>query len=70
VLQADRSLIAKREANEGTGIPETLWGKLNPKEFGSRALGSMEEEKLKRQQKKLDKMEKQRKGLDRQSKRE
>ncbi|PWA00513.1 hypothetical protein BB558_003420 [Smittium angustum] len=35
VLQADRSGLSRR-ANEPTGEPETLWGKIDPKEMGSR----------------------------------
>jgi pre-mRNA-splicing helicase BRR2 len=37
VLQADRSQIPRRD-QEPSGEPESLWGKINPKEFGSRAV--------------------------------
>ncbi|ORX48547.1 Sec63-domain-containing protein [Hesseltinella vesiculosa] len=36
VLQADRSSLPRRD-QEPTGEPETLWGKIDPKEFGARA---------------------------------
>lgn len=36
VLQADRSGLPRRD-QEPTGEPETLWGKIDPKAFGSRA---------------------------------
>ncbi|OMJ14023.1 U5 small nuclear ribonucleoprotein [Smittium culicis] len=35
VLQADRSELPRR-VNEPSGEPESLWGKINPKEMGSR----------------------------------
>ncbi|KAI9311054.1 Sec63 Brl domain-containing protein [Dichotomocladium elegans] len=37
VLQADRSGLPRRD-QEPTGEPETLWGKIDPKAFGSRAV--------------------------------
>ncbi|KAI8147636.1 Sec63 Brl domain-containing protein [Fennellomyces sp. T-0311] len=37
VLQADRSGLPRRD-QEPTGEPETLWGKIDPKGFGSRAV--------------------------------
>ncbi|KAG0180469.1 DEIH-box ATPase [Apophysomyces sp. BC1034] len=36
VLQADRSGLPRRD-QEPTGEPETLWGRINPREFGARA---------------------------------
>ncbi|KAI7854305.1 Sec63 Brl domain-containing protein [Circinella umbellata] len=36
VLQADRSGLPRRD-QEPTGEPETLWGKIDPKAFGTRA---------------------------------
>ncbi|CAJ0749211.1 10358_t:CDS:2 [Entrophospora sp. SA101] len=36
VLQANRSELPRRD-HEPSGEPESLWGKINPKEFGSRA---------------------------------
>lgn len=55
VLQADRSLIARRAKDEGTGEAESLWGKINPKEFGSKAAMSFAEEKAKREAKRAEK---------------
>lgn len=37
VLQADRSGLPRRD-QEPTGEPESLWGKIDPKDFGSRAV--------------------------------
>ncbi|RUS18546.1 Sec63 Brl domain-containing protein [Endogone sp. FLAS-F59071] len=37
VLQADRSSLPRRD-QEPSGEPDTLWGRINPKEFGSRAV--------------------------------
>jgi len=37
VLQADRSLLPRR-GDEPSGEPETLSGKINPKDFGDRAV--------------------------------
>ncbi|RUS26117.1 Sec63 Brl domain-containing protein [Jimgerdemannia flammicorona] len=37
VLQADRSILPRRD-QEPSGEPDTLWGRINPKEFGSRAV--------------------------------
>ncbi|OZJ03702.1 hypothetical protein BZG36_03306 [Bifiguratus adelaidae] len=37
VLQADRSSLPRRD-QEPTGEAETLWGRIDPKEFGSRAV--------------------------------
>ncbi|CAI2180063.1 11144_t:CDS:2 [Funneliformis geosporum] len=36
VLQANRSELPRRD-HEPSGEPESLWGKINPKDFGSRA---------------------------------
>ncbi|KAI8374185.1 Sec63 Brl domain-containing protein [Radiomyces spectabilis] len=36
VLQADRSGLPRRD-QDATGEPDSLWGKIDPKEFGSRA---------------------------------
>lgn len=47
VLQADRSLITSRK-NEPTGEPESLYGKIDPKEFGTKAV--REQPKAKKEQ--------------------
>ena len=55
---------------EASGEPETLWGKINPKEFGDKAMRTIDDEKAKRAQKRKEQEEKMRKGADRSSKRE
>ncbi|KAJ3338078.1 DEIH-box ATPase [Gonapodya sp. JEL0774] len=57
VLQADRSLITRRD-NEPTGEAESLWGKINPKGFGDRAQRTVDDEKKKREERKKEKEEK------------
>jgi pre-mRNA-splicing helicase BRR2 len=37
VLTSDAGGRGSRGGNEGTGEPETLWGRINPKGFGDRA---------------------------------
>ncbi|CAO3589811.1 unnamed protein product [Absidia cylindrospora] len=63
VLQADRSGLPRRD-QEPTGEPETLWGKINPKSFGSRAEREapkdIEEKKKKAAKRSEDSTEKQR----------
>lgn len=62
VLQADRSLLdsGRRRNDEPTGQAESLWGKLNPKQFGDRAMRTIEEEKSKRSKAKQEKEERKR----------
>jgi pre-mRNA-splicing helicase BRR2 len=66
VLRADR----RGAPREPTGEPETLWGRINPKDFGSNAKRSIDEDKAKRDAKRKGREEKTRKGADRGSKRE
>ncbi|KAI8064474.1 Sec63 Brl domain-containing protein [Gongronella butleri] len=64
VLQADRSKLPRRD-KEPTGEPETLWGKIDPKEFGTRAEREgpkdLEEKKKRAAKRSEDSAERQRK---------
>ncbi len=51
----------KRGRDETTGEAESLWGRINPREFGDQALKTIEEEKLKRVEKLKEKDEKRKK---------
>lgn len=57
VLQADRKALPRRD-KEPTGEPETLWGRINPKEFGTKAERTIDEEKKKRDAKRKERDEK------------
>lgn len=57
VLQADRSSLPRRN-QEPSGEPESLWGKINPKDFGDRAQRTFNEEKEKREKRKKEREEK------------
>jgi len=57
VLQADRSSLPRRN-QEPSGEPETLWGRINPKDFGDRAQRTINEEKEKREKRKKEREEK------------
>lgn len=50
VLQADRSSLPRRD-QEPSGEPDTLWGRINPKEFGSRAVRDAPKAKEEKRQK-------------------
>jgi pre-mRNA-splicing helicase BRR2 len=62
VLQADRSLLdsGRRRDNEPSGQAESLWGKLDAKKFGDKAMRTIEEEKTKRSKAKQEKDERKR----------
>ncbi|KAJ3286172.1 DEIH-box ATPase [Borealophlyctis nickersoniae] len=69
VLQADRSALPRRD-QEPSGEPESLWGRIDGKKFGDRAMRTIDEEKQKREKKRKEREEKMRRtGAERQKKR-
>ncbi|KAI9034250.1 Sec63 Brl domain-containing protein [Hyaloraphidium curvatum] len=64
VLQADRSLLdqgsGRRRNDEPTGQAESLWGRLDSKKFGDRAMRTIDDEKLKRAKAKQEREERKR----------
>ncbi|KAJ3095037.1 DEIH-box ATPase [Phlyctochytrium planicorne] len=67
VLHADRSALPRRD-QEPTGEPETLYGRINTKTFGDKAMRTIEEKKEQALKKRKEREEKQKaKGSERQA---